>query len=74
MRRRFTAKDRKRLVDEVRAGAAVKDVPARMGLNPSMGTGGTRGREAGRAEIFFEAAICGYPGRRSWVDAPARHL
>lgn len=38
MRRRFTAEERQRFVDEVRAtGASVKEVAARLGLDTSIG-------------------------------------
>jgi transposase-like protein len=37
MRRRFTAEERERFVEEVRAGASVRDAAARRGLNTSLG-------------------------------------
>ncbi len=52
MRRRFTAEEKKRFVDEVRAGAAVKDVAARIGLNTSMGYRWVRAAEEPSAPRF----------------------
>jgi transposase-like protein len=37
MRRRFTAEERQGFVDDVRAGASVREAAARIGLNTSIG-------------------------------------
>ncbi len=67
MRRRFTADEKKRFIEEVRAGAAVKDVAARMGLNPSMGYRWVRAGEEASAPRFARVVRASAPEDRSSV-------
>ena len=67
MRRRFTAEERKRFVDEVRAGTAVKDVAARMGMNPSMGYRWVRAAEESSAPKFARVIRASAPEKRSSI-------
>ena len=37
MRRRYTAEEKQQLLDQVRAGASVREAATRLGLNPALG-------------------------------------
>ena len=60
MRRRYTAEERQRFVDEVRTtGASVKEVAARLGLDTSIGYRWMQAARQGSAPKFARLVIAG---------------